>query len=90
MGNETSDYFVQLIASLAGAALQQMGKMANPATGEVEKNLEQAKYSIEMLRMIQVKTEGNLSDEEIKALEGAIYDLQMQYVKESGEENKGK
>ena len=51
-------HFFQLVASLQAAAWQQMGKIASPITGEVERNLEQAKVSIDMLDMLSEKTKG--------------------------------
>ena len=58
--------FVQLVSSLHGAALTNMGKMKNPATDKLEKNLQQAELTIEMLDMLKEKTKGNLSPDEEK------------------------
>ncbi len=82
MAKETNTNFIQLIISLSMSCMQQLGKITNPLTGKVERNLEQAKYSIELLRMLQEKTEGNLSDEERTALENAVYESQMNYIDE--------
>ena len=49
-------YFFQLILSLQGGAMQQMGKIASPLTGKVERDLDMAKSSIDMLGMIQKKS----------------------------------
>jgi uncharacterized protein DUF1844 len=76
-------YFFQLVASLQAAAWQQMGKIASPITGEIERNLEQAKVSIDMLDMLSEKTKGNLSDEENQLITRALYDLKMNYVDET-------
>ena len=74
--------FVGIITSFYFACWQQMGKIANPITGKLEKNLDQAKYSIDMLVMLRDKTKGNLTKEEEKALAEAIAVLQMNYVDE--------
>jgi len=76
-------YFFQLVASLQAAAWQQMGKIASPISGEIERNLEQAKVSIDMLDMLSEKTKGNLSEEENQLLTRALYDLKMNYVDET-------
>lgn len=74
--------FIGLITSFYYACWQQMGKVANPVTGKIERNLEQAKYSIDMLVMLREKTKGNLTADEDKALADAIANLQMNYVDE--------
>lgn len=74
--------FMQLVMMFQGAAYQQMGKVMNPATQKVERNLEQAKGSIDMLGMLEEKTKGNLSDHEKQMLEHALYELRMNYVDE--------
>lgn len=74
--------FIGLITSFYFACWQQLGKIANPITGKIERNLEQARYSIDMLIMLREKTKGNLTDDEKKALDEAIANLQMNYVDE--------
>ncbi|MCP4634113.1 MAG: DUF1844 domain-containing protein [candidate division Zixibacteria bacterium] len=90
MSKEINIYFIQLVLSLSTAAMQQMGKIMNPMTGKVERDLAQAHYSIELLRMLREKTEGNLSDDELKTVDSAIYDAQMNYLEESKKEEQEK
>jgi hypothetical protein len=78
--------FLQLALSLQSAAWYQMGKTVSPISGKIERDLDQAKASIDMLVMLKEKTAGNLSDEEKKILENIVYTLQMNYV---DERNKG-
>lgn len=83
--------FQGLIMSIYVACWQQLGKIANPITGKIDKNLEHAKYSIDMLSLLKEKTKGNLTDEESKTLQEMIANLQMNYVDEAKkpqEENK--
>ncbi len=75
--------FYQLILSLQAQAWQSLGKVASPQTGKVERSMEQAKFAIDMLDMLQRKTKGNVSEDEAKLLEHAIYELRMNYVEES-------
>lgn len=74
--------FIGLITSFSYACWQQMGKIANPITGKIEINLEQAKYSIDLLLMMREKTKGNLTKDEEKLLNEMIANLQMNYVDE--------
>lgn len=80
--NVESIEFLTLIASFTTSGMVGLGKIPNPMTNEIEKNLDQAKYSIDMLVMIKEKTKGNLSVEEDRALSNAIADLQINYLQE--------
>lgn len=75
-------FFVQLVFTFQAAAMQQLGKVINPLTGEVEKNMEQAKHSIDMVAMLEDKTKGNLNDRERKLIERVLFELRMNYVDE--------
>lgn len=74
--------FVQMIMSLNEAAMIQLGKMVNPATGKAEKSLDQARGTIDLLRTLQQKTEGNLNDQEKQVLDQSLMNLQMNFVYE--------
>ncbi len=75
--------FVQLLMSFQAAAYQQMGKIASPFTGKIERNLEMARHSIDMLAMLQAKTKGNLTDQEERYLSNILADLRLNYVDEA-------
>jgi hypothetical protein len=75
--------FFQLVLSLQMAAMQQMGKIASPLTGKVERDLTQAKISIDMLEMLSDKTQNNLTKEEKDLLDRILFELRMNYVDES-------
>jgi hypothetical protein len=68
------------------AAFQQLGKTLNPMTGKVEKNLEQARFSIDMIEMLKDKTRGNLPEELDKLLDSTLLELRMNYVEEANAE----
>jgi hypothetical protein len=80
--------FVQLVSSLHGAALMQMGKIKNPATDKLERNLEQAERTIEMLDMLKEKTKGNLSNDEEKFVSAVVSEVKLNYVDEKAKEPK--
>jgi len=77
-----NEYFLSLVFSLSAAAMQQLGKLANPATDKIEKNLDQAKVSIDIIEMLVEKTKGNLTKEEDKLITSTLSDLQLNYVDE--------
>jgi len=59
-----------------------LGKMANPVSGEVERNLAAARAAIDLLAELETKTEGNRSDDETKMLQGALTELRLNYLDE--------
>ena len=76
--------FLSLIMSLASNAAASLGMMPHPATGETGVDLKTAKHWIDVLGMLEKKTDGNLDEQEAQVLEGLLADLRMQYVSFSG------
>lgn len=68
------------VMSLNTSALFHLGEIADPATGNKEKDLVLAKHTIDILGLLQEKTRGNLTEEEEKLLEDILFDLKMRYV----------
>jgi len=80
------EHFFRLVATFEAAAMQQLGKIAHPLTGEVDVSLEGARDSIDMLGMLKRKCTGNMSDSEGRLLEHVLHQLQMNYVDVSAEQ----
>ena len=72
--------FINLVMMFGSAAMHQMGKMVNPATGKAEIDLDGAQASIDMLNMLGAKTKGNLVADEERLLMQTLSSLQMNYV----------
>ena len=72
--------FQGLVFSLAAAAMQHLGKTMNPLTRKIEKNMEAAQSTIDLLDMLEAKTKGNLDDAEAKLLKGILGELKLNYV----------
>ncbi|MFA5043005.1 MAG: DUF1844 domain-containing protein [Kiritimatiellia bacterium] len=72
--------FMHLLSMLAMSAIQQMGKLASPAAGKAEINLEAAQATIDMLDMLEAKTRGNLDADETRLLKDTLMSLKMNYV----------
>lgn len=79
---KSSELFVALVYSLQMQSMMNLGKIKNPMTDVVEKNLEAAQVSIDMLEMLSEKTKNNVSEEEGKMLEQVVADLKLNYVEE--------
>jgi hypothetical protein len=75
--------FTHLIAMFETLALQQLGKLVNPVTGEAQPDMRQARITIDMLEMIREKTAGNLEDEEKRLLDAVLTELQLNYIDEA-------
>jgi hypothetical protein len=82
------ELFLGMIHSFLSAAMQQLGKIVNPFTQQIERDLPQAQLSIEMLRMLQERTSGNLTPEESRFLAHVLRELQLNYVMEMEEDAK--
>jgi PBP1b-binding outer membrane lipoprotein LpoB len=79
--DSTNDKLFQgLVISLAAAAMQHLGKTLNPLTNKIEKNLEAAQATIDMLDMLEARTQGNLSEAEARLLKGVLAELKLNYV----------
>lgn len=69
-----------LFLLLANSALLHLGEGAEGMTGGRPVDLGQAQFSINLLRLLKEKTEGNRTPEETRLLEGILYDLEMRFV----------
>lgn len=76
--------FATFIMSLNASALVNLGVIDDPATGTKSKNLPVGKQTIDILSMLEEKTQGNLSEDEAQMLKDILYELRMLYVKEKG------
>jgi hypothetical protein len=76
--------FSTFILSLSSSALLHLGLIENPHTRRIDRNLELAKQTIDILGMIRDKTKGNLSHDEDNLIENLLTDLRLKYVNEIG------
>jgi len=71
-----------LVFSLQAGAMQQLGKIQNPMTGEIQKDLDQAKATIDVLEMLKVKCRVDTPEDILKMIDSAVMDLQLNYMDE--------
>lgn len=76
--------FLTLIQMFQLEGMVALGKMLNPATGALARNLEHAQYVIDILEVLHEKTSGNLADDERRFLEQTLSTLRLNYVEEVG------
>ncbi len=72
--------FTLLVISLVSQARICLADMENPLTKKKQLDLEAAKHHIDLLEMLDLKTKGNLSDQEKELLDSVLYELRMRYV----------
>lgn len=68
------------LSQLITEAVVALGEVEHPVTKKRMQDLDLARYLIDTLDMLKVKTEGNRDGEEDRMLEGALYNLRMRYV----------
>lgn len=75
--------FLQLIMMLSTSAMQQLGKIVHPMTGKSAVDLEGARFSIDLLEMLEDKTRGRLSAGEARTLSEILTQLRLNFVETS-------
>ena len=74
--------FDQLISSIVHSTWVALGKIKNPLSDKIERDLRQASVSIDMLDMLFKRMDGNLSDREDQYLGHLLSELKMNYIDE--------
>jgi hypothetical protein len=78
---ESGITFAQFIISLGTTAAVHFGDLADPVSGERgETNIIAAAQMIDLLALLQDKTQGNLDPAEAKLLDDLLFDLRMRFV----------
>jgi hypothetical protein len=72
--------FETLVSSLATQAVYALGGMQDPQTGQRMVDLQLARHAIDMLAVLEDKTQNNLSEEEADLLSQTLYELRNHYV----------
>jgi hypothetical protein len=72
--------FATFVLSLNHSALVHLGIAPDPTSGQPAQNLQLAKQTIDLLGMLHEKTRGNLSGDEERILDHALYELRLAYL----------
>jgi len=75
--------FARLVLMLHAAAMQHLGKVKNPLTDRVERDLPSAQGMIDTLEMLEARTKGNLAADEGRMLTQILQELRLNYVDEA-------
>jgi hypothetical protein len=71
--------FGTLVNSLVTQILLYVGDLT-PRGVEPQVNLDMAKFNVDLLGVLEEKTKGNLTPDEQKLLDNALYEVRMRYV----------
>ncbi len=74
--------FMYLVGTFQSSSWIAMGKIKNPMTDKIDRNLDQASFYIDLLDMMQTKTKGNLSEYEEQMLINTVSELKMNFIEE--------
>ena len=74
--------FIHLVNTFVQSAWISLGKVKNPVTDTLERNLEQATYYIDLLEMLQTKMKGNLSEWEEQYIIHSLSELKLNFIDE--------
>ena len=81
MGVEAAEIsFSAFLMSLSTEALVHLGEVADPSSGQEQRDLAMAQQLIDILGMLREKTRGNLEHDERALLDAILFDLRMKYV----------
>ena len=74
--------FLQLLLGLQQSGMMTLGKLMNPLTRQIEKNLDAARDTIDTLAALEARTRGNLEPDEARVLQQVLTELRMNYLDE--------
>jgi hypothetical protein len=86
--NSLEASFVTLAMSVASSAIMSLGLAPDPQSNKSKVDLDMARFNIDLLDMLQLKTKGNLSKEEEDFMTHVLADLKFKFVEVSGREKK--
>ncbi|MGE0764422.1 MAG: DUF1844 domain-containing protein [Bdellovibrionales bacterium] len=71
--------FSTLVLSIGSSAAMAMGLAPNPQTQKVEKDIDMARFHIDLLVLLKDKTKNNLDKDEQLFLDQVVSDLQIKF-----------
>ena len=79
------DVLVVMTDQLAAIAWQKLGLQPDPLSGQVQKNLEEAKVAIDLTSHLASFVQPRLDEDDKRQLHNLIRDLRINYVEKSKE-----
>ena len=83
MNTPSTVSFSDLVLMLATMAAVHLGEVGDPVTGETQKNLPAAGQMVDLLTVVQEKTQGNLEPDETQLVDTLLYELRLKFIEAS-------
>jgi hypothetical protein len=78
--DDESPGFETLVSYLSTTAMFQLGLIPGPSGEHIPADMPNAKRTVDLLEVLQKKTQGNLTVSESRLLEDVLYELRMTFV----------
>jgi hypothetical protein len=78
--SEERSGFDTLVSYLSTTAMFQLGLMAGPGGERIPADMPNARRTIDLLEVLQEKTQGNLTAHESRLLDDVLYELRMTFM----------
>ncbi|MCA9028723.1 MAG: DUF1844 domain-containing protein [Planctomycetaceae bacterium] len=72
--------FATMVHMFSTQAMVALGLIPSPVDGKADQQLSLAKHFIDLLGVLEEKTQGNLADNEKSLLDNSLHELRMAYV----------
>lgn len=76
--------FLTILYTMATQAMIALGDIPNPMTKQAVVDEKQARWHVKSLEILHQKTQGNLSEEEAKALDGVLDQVRKKFADKIG------
>lgn len=76
------ELFIHLLSSYITSTWVALGKLKNPVTDKIDRDMEHARFSLDMLDMIAKRMGNNLEDWESQILSQNLTDLKLNFMEE--------
>jgi len=75
--------FATLVSYLSTTAMFQLGLLPGPGGERIPADFPNARRTIDLLEVLQQKTQGNLTEDEVRMLQEVLYELRLSFVETS-------
>jgi hypothetical protein len=80
--------FATLVSYLSTTAMVQLGLLPGPGGERIPADFPNARRTIDLLEVLQQKTQGNLTEDEARMLTEVLYELRLSFVETSKRETR--
>jgi Domain of unknown function (DUF1844) len=78
------DHLAMILDQMAGVSWQKLGLQTDMVTGQIEKDLTQARIAIDVVSFVSRILEEQVDDEDKRQLQTLVRDLKINYVQQQG------